>query len=94
MEIARHLTIRGRVQGVWYRAWMAEQAEALGVRGWVRNRSDSTVEALVVGSADALEGLITRCRQGPPAARVDSIDSEKADPADAGPAFEKRTTLA
>lgn len=93
MDIARLLTIRGRVQGVWYRAWMAQQAAALGVRGWVRNRSDGSVEALVAASADTLDALIARCREGPPAARVDAIDSEKADPAEAGPAFEKKPTF-
>ncbi len=71
--IAKRLIVRGRVQGVGYRESMVDAAMALGVAGWVRNRRDGTVEALVQGDADAVESLLTWCRRGPPAARVMSV---------------------
>ena len=85
----RKLRIHGEVQGVWYRAWSAETARELGVRGWVRNRRDGTVEMLVHGEPDAVERMIACCREGPPAARVTQIDVEET--AEGVPAgFEKR----
>jgi acylphosphatase len=77
---SKRLVISGRVQGVGYRAWMAEQATALGVDGWVRNRTDGAVEALISGTADAVEELARACRRGPRFARVDSVIEEIADP--------------
>ena len=71
--IARRLTIRGRVQGVGYRYAMIDAANALGVCGWVRNRRDGAVEALIQGDADAVESLMSWCRRGPSAARVTEI---------------------
>ena len=62
--------ISGRVQGVGYRDWMTRTALAIGVTGWVRNRQDGTVEALVCGDEPALSTLHDACRQGPPLARV------------------------
>src|SRR5207253_9055507 len=59
------LRITGRVQGVGYRAWAMRQASALGLRGWVRNRSDGSVEVLLIGGDEAVERMIERCRQGP-----------------------------
>jgi acylphosphatase len=73
-HIARRLRIRGRVQGVSYRWWTVRTARELGLDGWVRNRHDGSVEALAAGPAQAVEALIERCRQGPPAARVDDIE--------------------
>jgi acylphosphatase len=67
---------RGRVQGVYYRARTAEQAEALGVGGTVRNRDDGSVEVVAVGEREALERLVEWCRRGPPAARVESVEAE------------------
>jgi acylphosphatase len=84
--------IRGRVQGVGYRAWAARQAAGLGVRGWVRNRADGSVEAALFGDAAALRELLARCRRGPPLARVDSVEEVPEDgPAPAG--FEQLPTL-
>ena len=68
------LRIHGRVQGVGYRAWMAETARGLGLAGWVRNRRDGTVEALLIGGADVIETMVQRCQQGPPLARVERIE--------------------
>jgi acylphosphatase len=73
-EVIRHLRVHGRVQGVWYRGWTVDQAEALGLDGWVRNRRDGTVEILASGPDDAVAALIARCREGPPAARVERIE--------------------
>ena len=72
--------IGGRVQGVWFRAWTAEQARALGLSGWVRNRADGSVEALFAGPAAAVERMIALCHQGPPAARVETVERFAADP--------------
>jgi acylphosphatase len=82
---AKHLTIGGRVQGVGFRLWMETEARRLGVSGWVRNRRDGSVEALVSGDAAAVEELTRACRRGPRSARVDRIDEELAEaPADPG----------
>jgi acylphosphatase len=72
--IARRVIVRGRVQGVYYRAATVEAAGGCGVAGWVRNRRDGTVEALIEGDADAVARLIEWCRRGPPAAQVTAID--------------------
>jgi len=74
----KRLRIRGRVQGVGYRYWTVGQARALGLRGWVRNRADGSVEVLAAGSDDSLELFIIACHRGPRAARVESIDIEDA----------------
>lgn len=81
--------IRGRVQGVWYRAWTTEAATARGVTGWVRNRRDGSVEALFMGSATAVDALIAACREGPELARVESIEVTN-DPGEATDGFEQR----
>ncbi|MCC5987456.1 MAG: acylphosphatase [Pararhodobacter sp.] len=71
--IARHVHVTGRVQGVWFRAWTREQAQALGVSGWVRNRPDGSVEALVAGPAEAVEALVAALHEGPPPAKVKNV---------------------
>jgi acylphosphatase len=81
-EIARHLSINGRVQGVFFRAWSKEQADALAVRGWVRNRPDGHVEAHVEGEQAAVERMIEKLRRGPPAAEVESVRTWDADVCD------------
>ncbi|WP_419760283.1 acylphosphatase [Acidisoma sp.] len=77
---SKRLIMSGRVQGVGFRAWMVERATALGVDGWVRNRSNGTVEALISGTADAVEELARACRRGPRFAQVDSVIEEIAEP--------------
>lgn len=72
----RRLRIHGRVQGVFFRNWTRDKARALGVRGWVRNRFDGSVELIAYGDDDAVEVLIAACRTGPPAAKVERIEVE------------------
>ena len=73
MTAAIRIVVRGRVQGVSYRAWTIDQAVKRGLRGWVRNRMDRSVEALFIGPADAVDAMVELCRQGPPLARVDAL---------------------
>ncbi len=77
-RIAVRVVISGRVQGVWYRGWTVEHARAAGLSGWVRNRTDGTVEAVFAGLPEAIDTMIDACRKGPPAARVDAIAREDA----------------
>ena len=72
MRSAR-LRITGRVQGVGYRAWTMQMAGRLGLRGWVRNRADGSVEALVIGEDEAVARMIEACREGPFGARVSGV---------------------
>ena len=88
----RLVRIRGKVQGVWYRTWTMEEASRRGLRGWVRNRRDGSVEALFAGDLRVIEAMIEICRVGPPLARIDSISSEAT--ADEPPeGFEQRPTV-
>ncbi|MEE4350428.1 MAG: acylphosphatase [Pacificimonas sp.] len=68
-----HLIISGRVQGVGYRAWLRDTATAHGLSGWVRNREDGTVEAVIAGSPDDVDAVIAACHRGPPAASVAQV---------------------
>lgn len=70
------LCISGRVQGVWYRGWMVDRARTLGLHGWVRNRTDGTVEALVAGPESDVAALVAAAHDGPRAARVDGVAVE------------------
>jgi len=82
---ARLLRIEGRVQGVGYREWMAKEAARLGVHGWVRNRPDGSVQALLAGEDAAVQALLTAARRGPLMARVDRIEEKLAeDPSEPG----------
>jgi acylphosphatase len=71
--VARHVRVTGRVQGVTFRAWTKDAAEELGIRGWVRNCVDGSVEAHLEGDEGRLDKLIARMWQGPPLARVDDL---------------------
>lgn len=87
------VVISGRVQGVWYRGWTVREASAAGLDGWVRNRSDGTVEAVFSGPAGQVDAMIEACRKGPPAAQVSGIESfDDADPPGQS-GFQQRPTL-
>lgn len=90
MRIVR-LTIEGRVQGVGFRAWTEHEAQRRGLDGWVRNRDDGSVEAVVAGDEEAVAGMVAACRLGPHGARVEEVTtSAEAGPVGAG--FEQRAT--
>jgi len=74
--VIRHVLVRGRVQGVGYRAWVEMVAFERGLRGWVRNRGDGAVEAVFAGDPMAVEAMLSACRRGPPAARVDDLQNQ------------------
>jgi acylphosphatase len=74
-----HIMIRGRVQGVGYRAWVEHQARTARLEGWVRNRRDGSVEAVFAGPAQIVANVVGLCRHGPPAARVSEVLTEPAE---------------
>ena len=76
MAVRARLTIRGRVQGVWYRGSMQEEARARQVAGWVRNDRDGSVVAEVEGEPAAVQAMVTWARTGPPGARVEDVAIE------------------
>jgi acylphosphatase len=77
-EQVRQVIIRGRVQGVGYRAWTEYTALDRGLEGWVRNRRDGSVEAVFAGPAEVVAAMVEACRRGPPGAWVDAIDDRVA----------------
>lgn len=87
--IARHLRVRGRVQGVWFRASCREEALRLGVTGWVANLADGSVEAHLEGPAERVDALVRWCRTGPPGAHVAEMVVDQARP-QSHPTFEIR----
>ncbi|HYR66853.1 MAG TPA: acylphosphatase [Reyranella sp.] len=89
---AVRLLIVGRVQGVGYRDWVLRTARNLGLRGWVRNRTDGSVEVLIVGEEAAVSAMIEACRRGPAHARVDNVDVQPADLADVPESFTQLPT--
>jgi acylphosphatase len=86
------LTITGRVQGVGYRIWAERAAQALGIRGWVRNRGDGGVELMATGADEAIAALIEACRRGPRAAVVTAVDVAAAED-DGSVGFSARPTV-
>jgi acylphosphatase len=74
------VVIRGRVQGVFFRAEAGERARSLGLAGWVRNNPDGTVEAVFQGDRDRVDSMLAWCRRGPPAAQVEDVDVEWTEP--------------
>jgi acylphosphatase len=68
--------VRGRVQGVWFRGWVIEQAQSLNLNGWVRNRADGTVEAVFSGPEEAVTSMVNSCKKGPPSAQVDDLEAK------------------
>ena len=93
MTVARHLVIHGRVQGVYYRGWAVARARSLGLLGWVRNRRDGTVEAVVQGRADAVERFIEAARDGPPNAEVERVDAGEIAPDGGFREFSQKPTV-
>jgi acylphosphatase len=79
-DVTVSVRIRGRVQGVWYRGWTEDEATRRGLRGWVRNRRDGSVEAIFCGPATVVGDMIEACRKGPPAARVEAVDQVAVEP--------------
>jgi acylphosphatase len=79
-DTIRHVTIRGRVQGVGYRYFVEHEARSRDLEGWVRNRRDGSVEALFSGSVEAVAAMIAACRRGPSSARVEALRDEAANP--------------
>lgn len=91
--IRRRLVVTGRVQNVFYRDWLIERACALGLDGWVRNRANGSVEAVVAGPAETVDELIALARQGSPAARVVDVAVYDDAPIETLQGFAKRPTL-
>ena len=90
--VARQIRVSGRVQGVGYRISLQDEAQRHGVTGWVRNRSDGTVEALLQGTGPAVEAVIAWARRGPPGARVESLADAAVEPNAAHARFELHPT--
>ena len=87
----RHVRIHGRVQGVGYRAWTVDAARRHGLKGWVRNLRDGTVEALICGDSAAVDAMLADMESGPPVANVKSVEARESDRA-APAGFEQRPT--
>lgn len=79
-RIRRRVVVSGRVQGVFFRDATRQRATAGGVDGWIRNRRDGTVEAVLEGPRDAVERVLGFCRTGPPASRVERVEVEEEEP--------------
>ena len=78
--IRRRVVVRGRVQGVFFRASCRDAALALGVSGWVSNEPDGTVQAVFEGDEGAVEGMVAWCHSGPPQAQVQGVDVTDEEP--------------
>ncbi|GAB4369515.1 MAG: acylphosphatase [Kiloniellaceae bacterium] len=91
MTTTLRVVISGRVQGVWYRAWTERRAKALGLHGWVRNRRDGSVEAVISGAPAVVETMLAAFWEGPDLAKVTAVEKHPHDEAVA-PGFEVRPT--
>ncbi|RLN12443.1 acylphosphatase [Panicum miliaceum] len=90
---AVRVVVKGRVQGVFFRDWTVETARSLGLAGWVRNRRDGTVEALLSGDPDKVDEMVSRrIPVGPPAAAVTAVVPSPADPVDPAEGFHRKPT--
>jgi len=76
VKVRAHLVIEGRVQGVFFRAYTEDEARKHKVAGWVKNRADGSVEAILEGEGTDVPALIDWCRRGPPHARVTQVEVE------------------
>ena len=76
-RVARRVRVIGNVQGVFFRAWTREEAQRVGVSGWIRNASDGSVKAHIEGTEAGVEQLIDRIREGPPGASVDDVQVQE-----------------
>jgi acylphosphatase len=76
-RVIRHVTVRGRVQGVGYRAFVEHEALRSGIEGWVRNRRDGSVEAVFAGGETSVRDMIAACRRGPYSASIDALDQRE-----------------
>ena len=74
MDVIRHVVVRGRVQGVGFRAFVEDEALRRKLVGWVRNRRDGTVEAVFSGPEKTVEEMLEACRRGPPGSRVSGVE--------------------
>ena len=90
-ESAARLVVTGRVQGVGFRLWATREAHRHGLRGWVRNRFDGSVEALVIGESKAIDDFAAACRRGPAMAEVDDVARSPGED-DGSPDFQERAT--
>jgi acylphosphatase len=91
--VARQIRVSGRVQGVGFRASLQDEARKLGVTGWIRNRRDGTVEALLQGAPESVAALIAWARRGPPGSRVTDVKESAAENEPAHDRFELRATF-
>ena len=91
--IRRRLVITGRVQNVFYRDWFVEQATGLGLDGWVRNRADNSVEAVVQGASEMVDAMVAKAREGSPASRVAGVTVGDDATTETLDGFEKRPTV-
>lgn len=91
MKITKHVRLYGRVQGVFFRESMHRKAEELGVAGWVRNRRDGSVEAMLHGTPEAVDAVVRWAETGPEMARVERVEVNPAD--GAYPDFQRRETV-
>jgi acylphosphatase len=87
MTSAVRVRVTGRVQGVGFRAWVQDEARRRALSGWVRNERDGSVAALIAGPEAAVAEMVEALRRGPPVARVESLATEPADPAEAESGF-------